>query len=95
MAHGMPLTRTSGKVSYIASWRNNGSFRQRTFSVKREAERFADNVESDLTEGTSTAPLIKHSKTFRQVAETSLAASEAQLMPRTYDGLVVVPSNVF
>ena len=60
----------------------------RPFSVKREAERFADNVESELTEGKSTAPLIKHSKTFRQVAEASLAASKARLKPRTYDGLV-------
>jgi hypothetical protein len=88
VAHVMPVTRISGKVSYVVRWRDNGSFRQRTFSVKWEAERFADNVESDLTEGMSTAPLIKHSKTFQQVAEASLAASKARLKPRTYDGLV-------
>ena len=59
-------------------WRDSGKFRQRTFSVKREAARFADNVELDLTEGKSTAPLVKNSETLPQVAEASLAASKAR-----------------
>ncbi|MFM9918266.1 tyrosine-type recombinase/integrase [Lacisediminihabitans sp. H27-G8] len=90
MAHVQTVTRASGKTAYVVKWRDNGAFRQRTFTVARQAERFAENVETDLSEGKSTAPLVKNSKTFRQVAEDSLAAAKPRLKPRTYEGLVQI-----
>jgi integrase len=93
MAHINVLTRASGKVAYEVRWRDNGTFRQKTFVVKRAAERFAETVELDISEGKSTAPLVKNSKTFRQVAEDSLAASKGRLKPRTYEGLVQMYSR--
>ncbi len=38
------------RIAYEARWRDNGKFRQRTFTVKREAERFVLRVENDLVE---------------------------------------------
>jgi integrase len=90
MAHVKTLERASGKAAYEVRWRDNGKFRQRTFTVRRQAERFAESVEDDLSEGKSTAPLVKNSKTFRQVSEDSLAANKVRLKPRTYDGLVQI-----
>jgi hypothetical protein len=88
MAHVLELQRASGKTVFEVRWRDNGTFRQRIFTVRRTAERFAETVEVDLAEGKSTATLVTNSKTFRQVAEDSLAASKGRLKPRTYEGLV-------
>lgn len=89
MAHVVTEERTKG-LSYIVRWRDGARFRQRTFTVKREAERFASKVEDDIAVGNSTAPLIRNSKTFEQVAEASLTAASGRLKPRTYDGYVQV-----
>lgn len=90
MAHVQTVELASGKTSYVVRWRDGDAFRQRTFAVKREAERHATKVEAELEEGNSTAPLISKTKTFRQVAEDSLAASKGRLKPRTYEGSVRV-----
>ncbi len=89
MAHVVTAERASG-TTYTVRWRDGARFRQRTFTVKREAERFASKVEDDIAVGNSTAPLVRNSKTFQQVAEASLASAAGRLKPRTYDGYVQV-----
>ncbi|KZX21142.1 tyrosine-type recombinase/integrase [Rathayibacter tanaceti] len=72
-------------AAYEVRWRDgNGSFKQRTFSAKREAERFGMTAESELERGASTEPLVKNSKTVAEVVAASLAASKPELKPRTY-----------
>jgi integrase len=51
--------------------------------VKREAERLAARIESELSTGTTTAPHSARSKTFAQVTAESLAASRSRLKPGT------------
>ncbi|PPG81742.1 hypothetical protein C5C52_07945 [Rathayibacter sp. AY1E5] len=72
---------------YECRWRDgNGGFKQRTFTSKREAERFALKVESELERGASTEPLAGRGKTLEQVLDASLAASRPRLKPTTYEG---------
>ncbi|PPG07100.1 MULTISPECIES: site-specific integrase [unclassified Rathayibacter] len=74
-----------GGTAYECRWRDgNGGCKQRTFLSKREAERFALKVESELEKGASTEPLVKNSKTVAEVVTASLAASKPELKPRTY-----------
>jgi integrase len=90
MANVRQVQRKTG-TAYEVRWRDgNGGFKQRTFTVKREAERFGMKVEADLAQGASTEPLVKNSRTFQQVAEASLAASRGKLKARTYDGYVQI-----
>ncbi|WP_309615609.1 site-specific integrase [Salinibacterium sp.] len=89
MAHVVTSERASG-TTYTVRWRDGSRFRQRTFSVKREAERFASKVEDDIAVGNSTAPLIRNSKPFQQVAEASLTSASGRLKPRTLDRYVQV-----
>ncbi len=89
MTDGVTSERASG-TTYTVRWRDGSRFRQRTFTVKREAERFASKVEDDIAVGNSTAPLIRNSKTFQEVAEASLASASGRLKPRTLDGYVQV-----
>jgi integrase len=88
MAHVRTVERAGGKQGYEVRWRSGDKFKQRSFTVKREAERFALKVENEVAQGNSTEPLVKNSKTFGEVAEASLAASKGKLKPRTYDGYV-------
>lgn len=83
MAHVREVTRKTGHA-FEVRWVALGKERQRTFSVKREAERFALKVENELAEGNSTETLVKRGKTVREVVENSLAASEPKLKPRTH-----------
>lgn len=83
MAHVRQVSRKAG-VAYEVRWVANGRERQRTFSAKREAERYALRVENELAEGNSTEPMVKRSKTVREVVEASLAASQPKLKPRTH-----------
>jgi integrase len=87
MAHVTTVARKTG-VAYEVHWRDGAVKRMQTFKVKREAERHAIKVETELAAGNSTAPLVRNTKTFRQVAEASLAASKGRLKPRTHDGYV-------
>ncbi|MCO4239566.1 site-specific integrase [Pseudarthrobacter sp. MDT3-28] len=86
MAHIKTLARANGVAAYEVRWREGNRHRQRTFKVKREAERFAVKVENELEEGNSTAPLVKNSKTFREVAEQCLAADRPRLKQKTLEG---------
>ncbi|PPG51799.1 hypothetical protein C5C41_10775 [Rathayibacter sp. AY1E9] len=66
-----------GGTAYECRWRDgNGGCKQRTFLSKREAERFALKVESELEKGASTEPLVKNSKTVAEVVTAYLAASK-------------------
>ncbi len=89
MAHVREVTRKTGRA-YEVQWKHGGVKKQRTFSVKREADRFALRVETTIAEGESTEPLVRNTRTFCEVAEASLAASKGKLKPRTYDGYVQV-----
>lgn len=82
MAHVREVER-SGGTAYEVRWRDAGKFKQRTFTVKREAERFAFKVENELEDGQSTAALVKNAKTFREVAELMQAAHAHTLKPKT------------
>lgn len=75
-----------GGIAYEARWRDNGKYRQRTFTVKREAERFALRIENELADGQSTEALVKNAKRFREVADAMLDASK-KLKPKTRRGL--------
>lgn len=85
MAHVREVPRRAG-TAYEVRWKVNSTFKQRTFTVKREAERFALKVENEIADGNSTDALVKNSKTFREVAEASMAASAARLKPKTAAG---------
>jgi integrase len=85
MAHVREVARKTGNA-YEVRWRANGRFKQRSFTVQRDAERFALKVENEIAEGNSTEPLVRNSKTFREVAEASLAASAPHIKPSTLSG---------
>ena len=89
MAHVRPVQRKTG-TAYEVRWRSGDAFKQRTFTVKRDAERFALTVENTQSTGDSTEPLAGRSQTFRQVVEASLAASKPRLKPGTYIGYVLL-----
>lgn len=85
MAHISPKETSKG-TAYVVKWRSqSGSFKEKTFYVKREAERHRDKVERELADGKSTEHLSGRSKTFRQAAEAMIAAS-AHLKQKTLDG---------
>ncbi|SBN62773.1 Site-specific recombinase XerD [Curtobacterium sp. 9128] len=87
MAHVREVERKIGRA-YEVRWRDGGKFRQRSFTVKREAERFALTVENQKAHGQTTEPLAGRSKSFEEVVQASLAASRAKLKPSTYAGYV-------
>ncbi|WP_062072132.1 tyrosine-type recombinase/integrase [Demequina sediminicola] len=92
MANVRELTRTSGKA-YEVRWRAEGKFRQRTFAVKRDAERFALRVENQIAEGTTASPLVRRVLTVAQVVEASLEASRPGLKERTHRSYVQIYNN--
>ncbi len=84
MAHVREVSRKGG-TAYEARWKVNGKFKQRTFTVKREAERFALKVENEIADGQSTDALVKNAKRFRDVAQASMDAA-TRLKPKTRRG---------
>lgn len=86
MAHVRKLERGDGKVAYEVRWRDGGKFRQRTFKVARQAERFALKIENELAEGTTTDPYVKRSTTVAEAVEACLAVDAHKLKPRTLAG---------
>ncbi len=92
MAHVRTVARASG-TAYEVRWRADGRFRQRTFTVKREAERFALKVENQLAEGTPTTPLTRRVPTVAEVIEASMEASRPGLKLRTFRGYVTIYRN--
>jgi len=89
MAFVRPVQRQGGRA-YEVRWRDAGRERQRTFTVKRDADRFALSVENTKASGDSTAPLAGRSQTFAEAVAASLAASRPKLKPGTYLGYVVL-----
>ena len=85
MSHVREVARKSGRA-YEVRWRDGGRERQRTFTVKREAEQFAARVDVAVQDGTTTAGMVRQVKTVAEVVEASLAASAPRLKPRTVDG---------
>lgn len=85
MAHVRTVERKTGRA-YEVRWRDGGRFRLRSFAVKRDAERFALTVENEQHAGNSTAPLVKNTKTLRQVAEDAMAADRPNRKQKTMDG---------
>lgn len=83
MAHVRTLERGDGKVAYEVRWRDGSRFRQRTFKVKREAERFALRIEDQIAKGATTDPYVKRSTTVAEVVEASTAVAAGKLKPRT------------
>lgn len=85
MAH-ITTKETSKGTAYVVKWRpQSGTFKEKTFYVKREAERHLAKIEHELADGNSTEHLSGRSKTFRQAAEAMIAAS-AHLKQKTLDG---------
>lgn len=83
MAHVRTVSRTSG-TAYEVRWRADGRFRQRTFTVKRDAERFALKVENEIADGAPTAPLVRRVPTVAEVVSDSMEALRPGLKLRTY-----------
>lgn len=92
MANVREVSRAGGKA-YEVRWRADQKFRQRTFTVKRDAERFALKVENDIAEGATTAPLVRRVPTVAQVVEASLEASRPGLKERTHRSYVSIYRN--
>lgn len=88
MAHVREVERKNGRA-FEVRWRDGGKFRQRSFTVKREAERFALTVENEQHAGNSTAPLVKNTKTLRQVAEEAMNADRPNRKQKTMDAYEV------
>ena len=85
MAHVREVDRRGGKCAYEVRWREHGKSRQRTFTVKREAERFAARVETGLAFGSGVRPLTQSKVTVRDAANAVVAAEGHRLKPRTLD----------
>jgi len=88
MASVREVQRKNGRA-YEVLWRQGTSKKQRTFSVQREAERFALKVENEIAAGNSTEPLVRNTKTFREVAKAAVTADRANRKQKTLDGYEV------
>lgn len=93
MAHVREVQRKKAPngIAFEVHWRDGDRKMQRTFTVKREAERFALKVEDTKASGDITAPLAKNFKTFREVAADSFEASRSRLKA----GTLVQYENLF
>jgi len=85
MAHVRPLTRTNGKLAYEVRWRQGGKEKQRTFAVKRDAERFALRMEDAVHAGEATDVHVRRGKTVSDAVEESMAIAELKLKRRTFN----------
>lgn len=83
MAHVQTNHPKLGSDTYTVHWRDSGRFRQRTFTKRREAERFGLRVEDEVAQGRSTTPYTSRGKTVADVIALSVAASAPGLKPRT------------
>lgn len=83
MAHVREQTRNDGTPAYEVRWRQNGKHKQRTFSVKRQAERFAIKIENEMEAGQSTDIYSRRGKNVCDVVESVMVVAAAKLKPRT------------
>lgn len=91
MAHVRPVPRKAG-TAYEVHWRDAGKKLQRTFTVKREAERFAVKVEVTKEAGDTTRSLVKNTVTVGQVIAASMEAAKPRLKPRTFHSYELIYS---
>lgn len=89
MAHVREVARKPGPkyphgVAYEVMWRDGEKKLQRTFPVKRDAERFALKVENAKNVGDTTRSLAGKAPTVAQVIAASMEAAEPKLKPRTF-----------
>ncbi|MFJ3392310.1 N-terminal phage integrase SAM-like domain-containing protein [Leifsonia aquatica] len=82
MAHVREVSRKTG-TAYEVRWKAEGRERQKTFTVKRDAERYALTVENAKATGAPTAELAGRSEKFEAVVAASLDASRPRLKPGT------------
>lgn len=82
MAHVREVARKTG-TAYEVRWVESGRERQKTFTVKRDAERHALTVENAKGAGAPTAELAGRSEKFAAVVAASLDASRPRLKPGT------------
>lgn len=87
MAHvrEVPRKKAPNGKAYEVIWKESGKERQKTFTVKRDAERHALTVENAKSTGAPTAELAGRSAKFAQVVTASLDASRARLKPGTME----------
>lgn len=85
MAHVREIPRSNGKTAYEVRWREGTKFRQKTFTVKRDAERFAVKQQDSLDQGIESASPQSLKMTVDEVVKAVLAAEQHRLKPRTYD----------
>ena len=89
---------TNPTGTYTVRWREHDpvagkmQFRQKTFKVKRSAERFARNTELALETGEAT-PQPRKTPTVRELVTASMSASRAKLKPSTYKGYEFTYNN--
>jgi integrase len=85
MAHIREVPRKSSPtgIAYEVRWVDGGRERQKTFSVKREAQRHAASVENAKESGAPTADLAGRSEKFEDVVRASVVASRPRLKPGT------------
>lgn len=86
MAHLREVARKKAPngIAYEVHWRDGDRKMQRTFTVKREAERFALKVETAKDAGDTTRTLVKNTATVAQVIAASMEAAKPRLKPRTF-----------
>lgn len=90
MAHVREVARKPGPkyprgVAYEVMWRDGEKKLQRTFAVKRDAERFALKVENAKDVGDTTRSLAGKAPTVAQVIAASMEAARPKLKPRSFD----------
>lgn len=85
MAFVREVARQSGRA-FEVRWRDGARERQRTFTARREAERFALRIENELQDGRSTEGHTRTARTVADVVEASLAASKPRLKASTFAG---------
>ncbi len=78
--------RRKGGRAFEVRWRVNATFKQRTFTARRDAERFALRVENEIADGGSTDLLQRRGRTVAEVIEASLLANAPTLKMRTTVG---------
>jgi len=86
MAHVRAVQRKGG-TAYEVRWRGDGAtFKQRTFATDKEALDFSHEVRLTARDVGTANHLAGKSKTFREIAEASSAASAGRLKSKTASG---------
>ena len=79
----LPRKSSPTGIAYEVRWVDGGRERQKTFSVKRDAQRHAASVENAKESGAPTADLAGRSEKLEDVVCASVEASRPRLKPGT------------